>query len=68
MMKKTVYLTVVQKTLSDTFYNEGKPQKVISERADCLQCAVKNISKQKNLWEAGWKCKVWYEKVHKPQG
>ena len=36
-MGKTADLTVVQKTLIDTLHEEGKPQKVIAERADCSQ-------------------------------
>ena len=39
-MGKTADLTVVQKTLIDTLHEEGKPQKVIAERAGCSQSAV----------------------------
>lgn len=39
-MGKTADLTVVQKTLIDTLHKEGKPQKVIAERAGCSQSAV----------------------------
>ena len=37
IMGKTADLTVDQKTLIDTLHEEGKPQKVIAERADCSQ-------------------------------
>uniref|UniRef100_A0AAY5KDZ4 Transposase Tc1-like domain-containing protein n=1 Tax=Esox lucius TaxID=8010 RepID=A0AAY5KDZ4_ESOLU len=40
IMGKTADLTVVQKTLIDTLHEEGKPQKVIAERAGCSQSAV----------------------------
>ena len=33
-------MTVVQKTIIDTLHKEGKPQKVIAERAGCSQSAV----------------------------
>lgn len=40
MMVKTADLTAVQKTLIVTLHKEVKPQKVIAERAGCLQSAV----------------------------
>ncbi len=40
IMEKTTDLTVVQKRIIDILYKEGKPQKVIAERASCSQSAV----------------------------
>ena len=40
IMGKTADLTVVQKTLIDSLHKEGKPQKIIAERAGCSQSAV----------------------------
>uniref|UniRef100_A0A670Z0V3 Mitochondrial carrier 1 n=1 Tax=Pseudonaja textilis TaxID=8673 RepID=A0A670Z0V3_PSETE len=37
---KTANLTVVQKTIIDTFHKEGKPQKVIGKEIGCSQSAV----------------------------
>ncbi len=39
-MGKTTDLTVVQKMIIDTLHKEGKPQKVIAERAGCSQSAI----------------------------
>ncbi len=35
IMRKTVDLTVVQKTIIDTFHKEGKPQTFIAKEAGC---------------------------------
>ncbi len=35
IMRKTDDLTVVQKTIIDTFHKEGKPQTFIAKEADC---------------------------------
>ncbi len=40
IMGKTAELTVVQKTVIDTFYKEGKPQTFIAKAAGCSQSAV----------------------------
>ncbi len=40
IMEKTDGLTVVQKTIIDTFHKEGKPQTFIAKEADCSQSAV----------------------------
>ncbi len=39
-MGKTADLTVVQKTIIDTLYKEGKPQTLIAKEAGCSQSAV----------------------------
>ncbi|KAI2655711.1 Transposable element Tc3 transposase [Labeo rohita] len=39
-MGKTAELTVVQKTIIDTLYKEGKPQTFIAKEAGCSQSAV----------------------------
>ncbi|KAI2652642.1 Transposable element Tcb2 transposase [Labeo rohita] len=39
-MGKTADLTVVQKTITDTFHKEGKPQTFIAKEAGCSQSAV----------------------------
>ncbi len=51
-MGKTTDLTVVQKTIIDTLHKEGKPQKVIAERAGCSQSAVSKYIHRKLT---GWK-------------
>ncbi len=40
IMRKTVDLTVVQKTIIDTLHKEGKPQTFIAKEAGCSQIAV----------------------------
>ncbi len=40
IMGKTADLTVVQKTIIDTLYKEGKPQTFIAKEAGCSQSAV----------------------------
>ncbi len=40
IMGKTADLTVVQKTIIDTFHKEGKPQTFIAKEAGCSQSAV----------------------------
>ncbi len=40
IMGKTADLTVVQKTIINTLYKEGKPQTFIAKEADCSQSAV----------------------------
>ncbi len=40
IMGKTADLTVVQKTIIDTFHKEGKPQTLIAKEAGCSQRAV----------------------------
>ncbi len=35
-MGKTADLAMIQKTIIDTLYKEGKSQKVITERGGCL--------------------------------
>ncbi len=40
IMRKTVDLTVVQKTIIDTLHKEGKPQTFIAKEAGCSQSAV----------------------------
>ncbi len=40
IMRKTVDLTVVQKTIIDTLHKEGKPQTFIPKEAGCSQSAV----------------------------
>ncbi len=40
IMGKTADLTVVQKTIIDTFHKEGKPQTFIVKEAGCSQSAV----------------------------
>ncbi len=40
IMGKTADLTVVQKTIIDTLYKEGKPQTLIAKEAGCSQSAV----------------------------
>ena len=40
IMGKTADLTVVQKTIIDTFHMEGKPQTFIAKEAGCSQSAV----------------------------
>lgn len=54
-------LAVAQKTITDTFYKEGEPQKVITERAGFSQYVESKhiqgqVTRKKNIWE---------EKVHK---
>lgn len=39
-MGKTADLKVVQKTIVDILYEEGRPQTVIAEMAGCWQSAV----------------------------
>ena len=55
IMGKIADLTVVQKTLIDTLHEEGKPQKVIAERADCSQSAVLKHIREKLA--GGEKCR-----------
>ncbi len=40
IMGKTADLTIVQKTIIDTLYKEGKPQTFIAKEAGCSQSAV----------------------------
>ncbi len=40
IMGKTADLTVVRKTIIDTLHKEGKPQKIITNKAGCSQSAV----------------------------
>ncbi len=40
IMGMTADLTVVQKTIIDTLYKEGKPQTFITKEAGCSQSAV----------------------------
>ncbi len=44
IMGKTPDLTVVQKTIIDTFHKEGKPQTFIAKEARCSQSAVSNCT------------------------
>ncbi len=47
IMRKTVDLTVVQKTIIDTVHKEGKPQTWIAKEAGCSQSAVfKHVSRK----------------------
>ncbi len=63
-MGKTADLAMVQKTIIDTLHNEGKSQKVITERSGCSQSAVSKHIKCK----VEWKEEIGQEKVHKQQG
>ena len=63
-MGKTADLTVVQKTIIDTYHEEGKPQKAIAKKAGCSQRAV---SKHINRKLSGRK-NCGRKKVHKQQG
>ncbi len=46
-MGKTADLTVVEKTIIDTLYKEGKPQTFIAKEAGCSQSAVsKHVNKK----------------------
>ena len=60
----TADLTVVQKTIIDTFHKEGKVQKVIAKEVGCSQSAVSKHINRKLMWKG----KVWKKKVHKQQG
>ncbi len=47
IMRKTVDLTVVQKTIIDTLHKEGKPQTFIAKEAGCSQSAVsKHVNRE----------------------
>ncbi len=47
IMGKTADLTVVQKTIIDTFHKEGKPQTFIAKEAGCSKSAVsKHVNRQ----------------------
>ncbi len=50
-MGKTVDLAVVQKTLIDTFLEDGKSQRVITERYGTSQSAVLKHIKCKVDWK-----------------
>ncbi len=50
-MGKTAVLAMVQKTNSDALHKEGKSQRVIAERCDCLQSAVSKHIKCKVDWK-----------------
>ncbi len=51
IMGKTAVLAMVQKTNSDALHKEGKSQRVIAERCDCLQSAVSKHIKCKVDWK-----------------
>ncbi len=51
MMGNTADLAMVQKMIIDTFHKEGKSQRVITERDDCLQSAVSKHIKCKVDWK-----------------
>lgn len=59
MIGKTADVTVVQRTLSDTLYEQGKPQKVTAERQSCIKTYV---------WKVDWKGKMCWENAHKQLG
>ncbi len=59
IMGKTADLTVVQKTIIDTFHKEGKPQTFIAKEAGCSQSAA-----SKHVNKVEWKEKVWKKKMH----
>ncbi len=49
IMGKTADLTVVQKTIIDTFHKESKPQTLIAKEAGCSQSAVsKHVNRKLN--------------------
>ncbi len=50
-MGKTADLTVVHKTITDTFHKEGKSQRFITERCGFLQSAASNNIKFKIDWK-----------------
>ncbi len=51
IMEKTADLAMIQKTNIDTLHKEGKSQRVITERCDCLQSAVSKHIKYKVDWK-----------------
>lgn len=57
MIGKTADVTVEQRSLTDTLYKKGKPQKVTAE--SCIKTSS---------WKVGWRGKMWWEKVHKQLG
>ncbi len=47
----TADLAMVQRTIIDTLHNEGKSQRIITERGVCLRSAVSKHMKCKVYWK-----------------
>ncbi len=51
IMGNTADLAMVQKTITDTLYKDGKSQRVITERGGCSRSAVSKHIKCKVDWK-----------------